>query len=632
MKDFLNAYDKVTGTNLKGAQTEKSFADTDATKKKTERDNDPDTLALADATARAKLARINQTISQAGVRMANENADRKAVTNFYNSATANNSTAPPAGAIQTADPSLTEYAEGGLVTDASDDDDEEADLAAESAPTPARALTPVPTPRPAIPATADAPTDVTDFSSRGRGGGGGGAAMPRTPPAAPEVMANGAVRGAYDYTNRILAAGGSGGIKTREQLARAQAIASGQGGMSPEEMAAAGKAVDPEGKMTEGTRNMVALGSVYQYWANKGDPEKAQRVAFQMLQHYRAASTRYAAIAAAAAESGNLDLMQKAAIKAYANVPDGRDMALTPDPDDPSKLVYSFTDEHGKTVLKGVASPREIAAGAMGLAKGGFDKALLTAAGQKEQDQAGAKGAGAGGGKPQTAADRKGEGELMDAEIKKRTDAWDKEQENKPEKERIASDDPKLGGYYDKVRDAATHLMRQNAEGVTHREAVTMAEQLLTPAKADPEKDPFKIKPVMADGERTGKSTVEFDDGKQITMADSSLSPILQARRASVSAAVDKINKDMEASDAADEASARRAEGVKGVLEGLSAYNKKKADEYNTAGGELLDKVTSSPRERLSAAGDTISKAFDWVRSKSPDKAVPDTLDDRAGD
>ena len=63
-------------------------------------------------------------------------------------------------------------------------------------------------------------------------------------------------------------------------------------------------------------------------YAKAGEPKKAEKVAFQMLQYYRNASQRYAAIAAKAAEGGNIDLATKAALKAYQNVPDGNDMHM----------------------------------------------------------------------------------------------------------------------------------------------------------------------------------------------------------------------------------------------------------------------------------------------------------------
>ena len=72
----------------------------------------------------------------------------------------------------------------------------------------------------------------------------------------------------------------AGGVKTMAQVEQLKALAAGQGGYSPEEVQALGKSVDPEGKMSESTRNMVGLGSMYQYYLAQGDPDKAQRVAF----------------------------------------------------------------------------------------------------------------------------------------------------------------------------------------------------------------------------------------------------------------------------------------------------------------------------------------------------------------
>ena len=92
-----------------------------------------------------------------------------------------------------------------------------------------------------------------------------------------------------------------------------------------------------------------------------------------------------------------------------------------------------------------------------------------------------------------------------------------------------------------------------------------------------------------------------------------------------MNAAVDKINKDMEASDKADEDPARRADGWEGVLDAFSTYNKRSADEENAAGSRILDAVTASPRKRLKATGPVLGDVFDWVRSKTPDRAIPDT-------
>ena len=159
--------------------------------------------------------------------------------------------------------------------------------------------------------------------------------------------------------------------------------APGQGGLSEEELAIAKKAVDPEGKLTESQRNMAALGSVYQYWANRGDGRKAGRVAFQMLQYYRNAAQRYAAIAAHAAQGDKASLAAEAAVRAYQTVPGGKNMSFEVKPD--GGIFYHMTGPNGEDIAGVIATPEQLASSAMGLAKAGFDKALLSAAGIDDQ-------------------------------------------------------------------------------------------------------------------------------------------------------------------------------------------------------------------------------------------------------
>lgn len=159
------------------------------------------------------------------------------------------------------------------------------------------------------------------------------------------------------------------------------AIAQTAGGLNPREMELARKTVDPEGKLTDSQRTLAALGSIYQYWANKGEPEKAQRVAFQLLQHYRLVSQRYAAIAGWAKQQGHMNLATGNALKSYTNLPDGRDARLTFD-NDSKRVIYHYVDASGKAASKVIVSPQQLASSAMGLSLDGFDDALLLAAKQ----------------------------------------------------------------------------------------------------------------------------------------------------------------------------------------------------------------------------------------------------------
>lgn len=322
----------------------------------------------------------------------------------------------------------------------------------------------------------------------------------------------------------------AGAIRSPASLLKAKQIAAGMGGLSEQEMQAAREAVDPEHKLTDSQRNVAALGSVYQFWANKGEPQRAQRVAFQMLQYYRNATQRYAALAAKAAEGGNMDLATKAALKAYANVPDGRDLELHPNPD--GGLLYSYTDEKGDVIDRGVATPQQLVSSAMGLASGGFDRALLAAAGAVEDTGAAKKGASAGG-KTQTATDRAHEVENISTEVDKIQKAW-------AEKNKGAEVDE---GRWAEISNVAQHIYQQNPKA-TPNEAVQAAGMMLSMGE-DPEKPGFKVKP----GEDGAPNVVDLGRGRRIQLDDAQLESILQARAERVKAAVDKINKDMEESD-----------------------------------------------------------------------------------
>lgn len=138
------------------------------------------------------------------------------------------------------------------------------------------------------------------------------------------------------------------------------------------------KAIDPEGTMVPAERNMKAVGAVYQYYLDQGDTEKAKEAAASMVQHYRQASTRFAAIARAAAEDGDLDAAAKAAVAAYANIPNGQDLQI-----EPTEGGYSITvtGADGEQLEAVVLKPQEFAATAMAMDTFDFDGAILDAAG-----------------------------------------------------------------------------------------------------------------------------------------------------------------------------------------------------------------------------------------------------------
>lgn len=632
MKDFLTAY--KTGQSINASRTDQDYKEqqTASSKAKMERDNDPDTLQLARDQAKATLDATRQRmgLSAAARGDASKNAalsreiaaerlrQLKAAGQPTDTGTglfppgainpgAGAAPVPGAASVQgalpigpsTLDTGEDAYADGGLVED--EEVGEDASLPDEAEPT-----------QGVLPTTAGVPAGApTDVSARSRG-------VPRGLEGiiSPQLVDDARREG---LTWGIEKAGlhQSGAIKTPAQQRKAQQIAQGMGGLSDQEMQAAREAVDPQGKLTESQRNLAALGSVYQFWANKGEPDKARRVAFQMMQHYRAASQRYAAIAAKAAEGGNMDLATKAALKAYANVPDGKDLEIAANPD--GGLMYTYTDDKGDVIARGVATPQQLAASAMGLATGGFDKALMAAAGA--QPDAGAVKTG-GGDKALKPGERAKEAENIGTEIDKLKTAWQAKNKDKP------ADDEQ----WSEIGNVAQHIYQQNPKA-TANEVARAAHAMLSMGD-DPEKPAFKIKP----GEDGKPNTVDFGGKLKVQLDDDQLDTILNSRAQKVKAATDKINSDMEESDKPGfvDKAATAASNIGGIV----ANDAKKfagevrgaiPDELAARGGSAINAAGRAVNDVLKVATDpsinfgTLSTAFK-DKTRAAAQAILDKL------
>lgn len=143
------------------------------------------------------------------------------------------------------------------------------------------------------------------------------------------------------------------------------------------------KLVDPDKKMRPGERNMAAFAQVYKHYMNNGEPEKAQKAAASMVQYYRQESNRYLSLSQVAAGNGDLEAARKAAMAAYANIPNGRDLEIKPVD---GGYEVKVTNQDGKVINKKVVDPREFAAAAMGFSPATFDEEILNAAGEKGEE------------------------------------------------------------------------------------------------------------------------------------------------------------------------------------------------------------------------------------------------------
>ena len=324
------------------------------------------------------------------------------------------------------------------------------------------------------------------------------------------------------------AIGMPGGMRTRALRAYAQ----GAGAAPPDDMVKIYRKIDPKGEMGESERNMYALQSVWQYKMNNNDPEGAAKAAFQMLQHYKTAATRYAALSKAAMDGGNVDEGMKLALKAYAQVPDGNDMKLHMGKDGHINYTVTGKDEDGKpTVLSGgIATPAEIGAAAMKLATpGGFENHLVQMTSGAKLDAKGnvsMGGAGAGGGKKKAATDDEDLGPAKpkdyaatQEQIGTHVDNWvATQQKNDPNKKfepaEIAA-----------VKNAMYHIRRNN--DLTDDEALTAARTYMTAPEAEKGgKAPFKVKK----DQDAGEATIKYPNGRELTMPMNDYLPMAAAR------------------------------------------------------------------------------------------------------
>lgn len=141
--------------------------------------------------------------------------------------------------------------------------------------------------------------------------------------------------------------------------------------------------IDPDRQMPASERNMKAMGYVYRYYMDQGKTEEAKAAAASMVQYYRAASSRFLAMSQAAAEEGDIDNAAQAAIAAYANIPNGRDLKIMPVE---GGYEVSVTDtKTGKKITRQIVSPREFAAAAMKFTPTTFDDEILNAAGMEPE-------------------------------------------------------------------------------------------------------------------------------------------------------------------------------------------------------------------------------------------------------
>lgn len=381
---------------------------------------------------------------------------------------------------------------------------------------------------------------------------------------------------------------GRAGIPTTARQQRLLALRRGAGAAPIADMEAVYKKIDPNGQMGESERNMAALSAIYQFKMRKGDEVGAQRAAFQMLQRMRENSQRYAAIAAVAGQNGDIDGAAKAAMKAYANIPDGRDLKIFKGPD--GQLQYSVINEQtGETISKGIATPQQLGAAAMGVAEKGFDQFLLSVAGQRAAGQGGRGQGGAGAGGGNRGEDAKES--ALEALEKSYTTAFT-DKDGKPLN--INPDEARA------IKGSAYRIYTNNP-GLTHDEAIDITKRILSVDKSNLEKTPFQSKK-LDDGEgyvvKAGKnSTIRLSDDDWENLAS------LRAEK------IDALKK-------AAEEEKKRGPGF--ISEAAGAIGRGANDVYEWAKDDLekagRSEFGARAKSAIGAIGRAAGDAYEWAK------------------
>jgi hypothetical protein len=379
--------------------------------------------------------------------------------------------------------------------------------------------------------------------------------------------------------------------------------------------------IDPNGEMGESERNLYALNIVHQFKMNQGDPEGAARTAGQMLQHYKQAATRYAAITAAASETGDVDATMKAALKAYAQVPDGNDMKMSKTKD--GHVNWEVTGPDGKKITGGLATPEEIGATAMGLATpGGFENYLV-------QMASGAKigGGTAGGARGRQAAapvspddsanapSKAGEYGTTQEQIGKHVDDYVTKLKASPEYKKSGKE--LTDNEVSSLKNVMYHIRRSN--DVTDDESLQASKTFITaPEPKEGERAPFRV----SFDQNAGTAKIRYANGRLLEMPMTDYLPMAAARGDALADAERKANEPKtegygeklgRASESALKAAGGLKEEVVGPITKAASETGFSPQTYGAiagAPGRALDYVTSAPRNIIRGAVDAAGNAL----------------------
>ena len=132
-----------------------------------------------------------------------------------------------------------------------------------------------------------------------------------------------------------------------------QDITTNTGGLSPREWEAAIKAIDPNGEIPSHLKGAAVLSSTYRYFVEKGQPEKAARIAKAIIIADKQMSQTLGALAMNAIQNGDQQAAAKLLGDAFNRFPSGHEIKVGTGPN--GQLTYTIMNE-GEQVDQGTLS------------------------------------------------------------------------------------------------------------------------------------------------------------------------------------------------------------------------------------------------------------------------------------
>jgi hypothetical protein len=142
------------------------------------------------------------------------------------------------------------------------------------------------------------------------------------------------------------------------------------GAMSPQEVEQLKDTVDPKRQLREDARLIAGMNASYEYYMNKGQPQKAAAIQRGILLHIRNVVSRGGYIAQAALEAGDHAGAAKAIASSYSMIPDGQTMKITSVGKDGTVGFALADDETGALTHQGQATVNQLMYVATGMQNG----------------------------------------------------------------------------------------------------------------------------------------------------------------------------------------------------------------------------------------------------------------------